>query len=404
MLDFIPPKLNTTVIQVAKAIMPLINHLYLKGLTLDVDAESIARLKTTDGHPTVLVPNHAARADPAVMFLLSKQLSQQYYYMTARETFDKGKFGGLCSFLLPRFGAYSIVRGTADRNAFRMTRELLSGGNASLVIFAEGEISRQNDTVMRFERGIVQLCFWALDDMVKAEVNKPLYVVPIGIKYHYPQDMWDDIDAALTELEEKILPPADRTPIERYERLRRIGVVIFKTLATEYQYKVDETVPLDMHIQKLKEQILSHAEKIMGIHSEADVLTRVRSLKNIVDAEVYKDIEQMTAYERKIHEELLQKFQRFYPDLERLINFIAITDGYVAEEQSPERFLDVIIRLEREVFGTSKMRGPRVASVRIGEPKNLRECYDTYKAEKRETVEQITLELETTVRTLVKGA
>ena len=370
---------------------------------LDIDMESIARLKTTDGHPTVLAPNHAARADPAIMFFLSKELSQQYYYMTARETFGKGRFGGLQSFLLQRFGAYSIVRGTADRNAFRVTRELLSGGDASLVIFAEGEISRQNDTVMRFERGIVQLCFWALDDMVKAEANKPLYVVPIGIKYHYPQDMWDDIDAALTKLEDHILPPAGRTPIGRYERLRRIGVAIFKTLATEYQYKVDETVALDIHIQRLKEQILSHAEKIMGIRSEADVLTRVRSLKNIVDAEVYKDIEQMTAYERKIHEELLQKFQRFYPDLERLINFISMTDGYVAEEQSPERFLDVIIRLEREVFGTSKMRGPRVASVRVGEPKNLRTCYDTYKAEKRETVEQITLELETTVQTLVKG-
>ena len=403
MLDFKPPKLNTTVIQVAKAIMPLANRLFLKGLTLDVDSESIARLKMIDGHPTVLAPNHAARADPAVTFLLSKQVSQQYYYMTARETFDKGKFGGLRSFLLQRFGAFSIVRGTADRNAFRTTRELLSEGSWPLVIFAEGEISRQNDTVMRFERGIIQLCFWALDDMAKAAIDKPLYVVPMGIKYHYPQDMWNDIDSALTELEKKILPPADRTPIERYERLRRIGIAIFKTLATEYQYKVDETVPLDVHIQKLKEQILSHAEKIMGIHSEADVLTRVRTLKNLVDAEVYKDIEQMTEYEQKIHEELLQKFQRFYPDLERLINFIAISDGYVAEERSPERFLDVIVRLEREVFGTSKMRGPRVASVRVGKPKNLRECYDTYKTQKRETVEQITLELETTVQALVKG-
>ena len=403
MLDFKPPKLNTTAIQVAKAIMPLVNRLFLKGLTLDVDAESTARLKMTDGHPTVLVPNHAARADPAVMFLLSKQFSQQYYYMTARETFDKGKFGGLRSFLLQRFGAYSIVRGAADRSAFRTTRELLAEGDSPLVIFAEGEISRQNDTVMRFERGIIQLCFWALDDMAKAEINKPLYVVPMGIKYHYPQDMWDDIDTALTELEKHILPAADRTQLQRYERLRRIGVAIFKTLAVEYQYKVDETVPLDVHIQRLKEQILSHAEKIMGIHSEADVLTRVRTLKNLVDAEVYRDIEQMTEYERKIHEELLQKFQQFYPDLERLINFIAISDGYVAEEQSPERFLEVIIRLEREVFGTSKMRGPRVASVRAGEPINLRECYDTYKAEKRETVERITLELETVVQTLVKG-
>ena len=403
MLDFKPPKPNTTVIRVAKALMPLLNRLCLKGLTLDIDAESIARLKTTVGHPTVLAPNHAARADPAVMFFLSKRLSQQYYYMSARESYGKGKFSGLRGFLMQRFGAYSIVRGTADRNAFRTTRELLSERNASLVIFAEGEISRQNDTVMRFERGIVQLCFWALDDMVKAESSKPLYVVPIGIKYQYPQDMWDDVDAALTELERNILPPQERTPIERYERLRRIGVAIFKTLAAEYQYKVDETLPLDVHIQKMKEQILSHAEQIMGIHSDADVLTRVRALKNLVDAEVYKDIEQMTAYERKIHEELLQKFQRFYPDLERLINFIAISDGYVAEERSPERFLEVIVRLEREVFGTSKIRGPRVASVRVGEPKNLRDCYDTYKAQKRETVEQITLGLETTVRTLVTG-
>ena len=223
MLDFKSPKPNTLVIQASKAIMPLINRFCLKGLTLDIDAESVANLKMTAGHPTVLAPNHAARADPAVMFFLSKRLSQQYYYMTARETFDKGKFGSLRSFLLQRLGAFSIVRGTADRQAFRTTRELLSEGSASLVIFAEGEISRQNDTVMRFERGTTQLCFWALDDMAKVGIDKPLYVVPIGIKYRYPSDMWDDIDAALTELEENILPPAERTPIERYKRLRRIG-------------------------------------------------------------------------------------------------------------------------------------------------------------------------------------
>jgi len=401
MLDFKPPKPNTTAIRVAKALMPLISRLYLNGLTLAVDTESITRLKTTDGHPTVLAPNHAAHADPAVMFLLSKRLSQQYYYMTARETFDQGKFKGLCSLLLQWFGAYSIVRGTADRNAFRTTREILTKGDAPIVIFGEGEISRQNDTVMRFERGVTQLCFWALDDMQKAGISKPLYIVPIGIKYHYPQDMWTAIDAALTRLEHAILPPVERTSIERYERLRRIGIAVLRTLAAEYQYKIDETVPLDVHIQKLKEQILSHAEQIMGIHTEADVLTRVRALKNLVDAEVYKDVEQMTAYEQKIHEELLHKFQQFYPDLERLINFIAISDGYVAKAPSQERFLEVIIRLEREVFGTAKMRGPRVASLRVGDPKNLRDCYDTYKAQKRETVEQITLELETAVQTLV---
>ena len=106
--------------------------------------------------------------------------------------------------------------------------------------------------------------------------------------------------------------------------------------------------------KELKDAILSHAEGIMGIHTEADILTRTRALKNIVDAEIYKDVEQMTEYEQKIHGEQLQKFQQFYPDLERLINFISISDGYVAEEPSPERFLDVILRLEREVFDSDQ--------------------------------------------------
>ncbi len=403
MLDFKPPEPGTATIQLLRALMPLVNRWYLKGLTLDVDAESIARLKAIRGHSAVLAPNHPAHEDPAVLFLLSKELSQPFYYMAAREVFDKGRFGAVRCKLLQRVGVYSVVRGTVDRDAFRTTRKLLSEGDWPIVIFGEGEISRQNDTVMRFERGIVQMCFWALDDMEKAEVGKPLHVVPVGIKYRYPRDMWNSVDAALARLERHILPPAERTPVERYDRLRRIGVAIFRTLAAEYQYEMDEAVSLEVHIERLKDAILARAEGIMGIQTEADILTRTRALKNMVDASVYRDLEQMTEYERKIHEEQLQKFQQFYPDLERLINFISITDGYVAEEPSQERFLDVILRLEREVFGSSELRGPRVASVRVGEPKNLRECHDAYRARKRETVEQVTREVETSVQNLVGG-
>ena len=403
MLDFKPPKPNLTTIKVASAFMPIYNRLRLKGLTLDIDQESITKLKSTQGHSTLIAPNHAASADPIVMFLLSKHLSQPFYYMAARETYGKGMFSGVRGFLMQRLGVYSIVRGTVDRNAFRTTRQLLSDGKSPLVIFGEGEISRQNDTVMRFERGIIQFCFWAIDDIKKGDNDKPLYVVPLGIKYRYTQDMWNVIDSALTELERSILPSSARTPVERYQRLRRIGIAVLSTLADEYQYKADPAASLNEQIQGLKEQILSHAEKIMGIHSENDVLTRVRALKNIVDAEVYREIDQMTEYERKIHEEQLQKFQLFYPDLNRLINFIAISDGYVAEEHSPERYLEVIFRLEREVFGSAKMRGPRVASIRAGEPKNLLEHYDNYKTQRKETVEKITTELETEVQNLVTG-
>ena len=267
MLDFKPPEPSTAAIQFLRTLMPLVNRWYLKGLRLDVDAESIARLQAIRGHSAVLAPNHPAHEDPAVMFLLSKRLSQPFYYMAAREVFDKGRFGAVRCKLLQRVGVYSVVRGTVDRDAFRTTRKLLSEGGWPIVIFGEGEISRQNDTVMRFERGIVQICFWALDDMVKAEVDKPLHVVPVGIKYQYQRDMWDSIDAALGRLERHILPPAERTPAERYDRLRRIGAAVFRTLASEYQYEIDESVSLDVHIENLKDAILSRAE---GIHGNPD--------------------------------------------------------------------------------------------------------------------------------------
>ena len=143
----------------------------------------------------------------------------------------------------------------------------------------------------------------------------------------------------------------------------------------------------------------------MGITPQTGVLlrTRIRSLKNLIDAEIYRETEELSAYERQIHEQRLEKFQEFYPDLNRLINFIAIYDGYVGETQSPERFLEVITRIEREVFGDSKPRGPRIAFMRFGTPKNLLDRYEAYKQDKKGTVQAVTLALETEVQALISG-
>ena len=141
----------------------------------------------------------------------------------------------------------------------------------------------------------------------------------------------------------------------------------------------------------------------MGVTPQTNVHSRVRirALKNLIDAEIYRETEEISAYERQIHEQRLEKFQEFYPDLNRLINFIAIYDGYVGETQSPERFLEVITRIEREVFGDSKPMGPRIALMRLGTPKNLLDHYETYKQDKKQTVLDITLELETEVQALI---
>ena len=399
MLDFKPPKPNSLFIRVTQWLMPLVLRGPLKITKLVIDPESLEQLREIADYPTVLVPNHADYADASIMFTLSKRLGNRFHYMCARETFK----GRIRSFFMQRLGVYSVTRGSIDREAFRTTRSLLTEGKHPLVIFAEGEISRQNDTVLPFESGVVQLCFWGLDDMTKADAIKPLYVVPIGIKYIYEEEMWDEIEEALTRLEREILPQGSPTAEDLYGRLRSIGATIVSTLEREYKLRTSEDRSLNERIEQLREHILSQMEEFMGAMPQTTVpsRTRVRSLKNLIDAEIYRETEELSAYERQIHEQRLEKFQEFYPDLNRLFNFIAIYDGYVGETQSPERFLEVITRIEREVFGDSKPRGPRIAFMRFGTPKNLLERYQTYKQNKKQTVQDITLELETEVQALI---
>ncbi len=399
MLDFKPPKPNSLFIRAAQWLVPFVLRGPMKISKFVIDPESLEQLREIANHPMVLVPNHADYADASIMFALSKRIGGQFCYMCARETFK----GQVRSFFMQRLGTYSVVRASVDREAFRTTRRLLAEGKHPLVIFAEGEISRQNDTVLPFESGVVQLCFWALADMEKADAVKPLYIVPIGIKYIYDQEMWDEIEDALARLERKILPQGSPAAEDLYGRLRQIGAAIVSTLEREYKLRADKNRSLNERIEALREHILLQMEEFMGVTPQTTTLprTRVRALKNLIDAEVYRETDEISAYEKQIHEQRLEKFQEFYPDLNRLFNFIAIYDGYVGETRSPERFLEVITRLEREVFGVSKPRGPRIVFMRFGAPKNLLDLYETYKQQKKQTVQDITLELETEVQALI---
>ena len=55
------------------------------------------------------------------------------------------------------------------------------------------------------------------------------------------------------------------------------------------------------------------------------------------------------------------------------------------------------------MFGKTKSKGLRAAKVRVGEPVNLLDLYETYKADKKTTVIDVTKKLENTVQKIVNG-
>ena len=75
----------------------------------------------------------------------------------------------------------------------------------------------------------------------------------------------------------------------------------------------------------------------------------------------------------------------------RVLNFDAIYDGYVAAKLTPERFLDTLIRLERDVFNIDKPqpKGYRQAVLSVAQPMNLKDWFADYQQNRTTTVNTV---------------
>jgi len=83
----------------------------------------------------LLVSNHVSMRDP--VFVGAAALPRKTYFMAKSELFRVRPFG----WLIRGLGAFPVVRGGADREAFRRARDLLAAGEC-VVMFPEGTRSR----------------------------------------------------------------------------------------------------------------------------------------------------------------------------------------------------------------------------------------------------------------------
>ena len=398
---FCPPRLNRFVAWGVKLYVKSLIRRQLKVVQIDIADEDLATLRALRGKRCLLMPSHSGGFEPYIIMYLSRLLRDDYYYLAAMEAFQRNRVIG---WIMQRIGAYSIIRGTADRPSFQMTRRILAEGKRWLVIFAEGQTVWQNDTVIPFQEGVVQLAFKGYEDAVKADEGASLMCVPIAIKYLFLQNMDAEIEASLARLEAHLFDKGADVPAERYARLRRIAEAVLIANEKKHGMAPDEGVALDDRIQRMKERIVRDVEAQLEITPRADqlLLDRIRGCFNEVDR-IVSEAPDATAYERKLLAEQQAAVQDLYEDLWRVLQFVAIYDGYVGERQTPERFMDVLCLLEMEVFKTRRIWGPRRAVVKVGAPVDLRDYSAAYQADKRATVRTVCNTLESTVRTMLES-
>jgi 1-acyl-sn-glycerol-3-phosphate acyltransferase len=296
-------------------------------------------------------------------------------------------------------GAYSLIRGVPDRESFMMTKKLLIEGLRPLVIFIEGEISNQNDLLMPFESGVIQLAFKAQE-----EISDSVKLLPIALKYTYEEGVEKEIKRAIIALEQAT--NIKSTSEDLIERIRNIGEKVLQIQEKRFSLSPSKELTLTERIKIVKEKILDAMEDFLGIreHSPSEFLDRIRKVRNHMDklAHSYNKPDELSFYEERIIEHLRKTYAEFYDELDRLVNFLIFDGDYLTKKATPERFVEIIKRLEREIYGHPKFSHPRTAQVRLGEVIDLKDHLETYLSNKKAIVKSITNQLELTISNLLK--
>ena len=373
-VKFLPPKQNALLTRLLQSIAAVVMY-FVYQIKLEVSDRDIALLKQIDDKRVVYLPNHSNLDDGLVMFLFSARLGQLFNYIVAYEAF-KGAIG----WLMQRVGAYSIRRGLGDRYSVMKTLEILQQPKCKLVIFPEGGCSYQNDTVIPFRTGGIELAFKAMSKLVKQENTVPdLYFVPVSIQYLYPGKTDWRIEQSLSELEQAL----SIQPIHQdfYRRLRAIADRVLTNIETEYNIEPQTALDWNQRITQLKQHLLDYCETNLQLNTPSQLPNRER---------VYKIQSVLADMEESDPNDAID-LQHLRLTTVRLLNFDAIYDGYVAQKPTPERFFATLDRLEREVFNLDrpKSKGLRIAKIQIDKPIDAAKYWQQERVE-RETIEGLT--------------
>lgn len=382
--SFYPPQLNPPLVSLLQTIAPSLVYL-VHRLDLIVSTEPSVQFDRLQEKPCLLLCNHPTFDDPVAVFLFSAYWKQSFYYMTAYEQFLswKGRF-------FQQLGAYSVQRGLADRDSIAQTLELLMRHDCKLVIFPEGGCSFQNDTVMPFRPGAVQIGLQAMARCVKQGKSVPdLHVVPISLKYRYTGRMTPVIEKTLVGLEQALGISANG---DHYQRLRAVAQQILSQFEREYELVVPPTADWNQRIVSLKTEVLQHCERTLKLTSVPGEPNRERvyRIRHAIDRQ----------QNVSLRDGQQTDWQTLSRSVMRVLNFDASYDGYVAEKPTPERFLDTLVRFEREVFGIDKPRpkAHRQAFLRVGQPVNLQDYFEAYRSDRTTTVTHLVEQLQQTVQ------
>jgi hypothetical protein len=191
-------------------------------------------------------------------------------------------------------------------------------------------------------------------------------------------------------------PPPGTT----YARLRRIGDAVLSAAERAYELPRGDADDLNPRIDAVRSKIVERVADALHVDSDSlggSLPDKMRALINRLSGVTPEGSPAESAYQQRLLDEEAERARPLIRDLQRLANWVAVRDGYVAENPTQERIVDTLWRLESEVLGRRMIRGRRECCVGLPQAFDLRSYREAYRSERRETLQTVTSRVETAI-------
>ncbi|WP_242041907.1 1-acyl-sn-glycerol-3-phosphate acyltransferase [Alkalinema sp. FACHB-956] len=400
----------------------------------------------------LIAARHPEVDDPlSYLFVLSRtipQVAQQrgiplQQPIHAHFLYDRGMTiwaGNWLGWFFARIGGIPIHRGKSlDLKGLKAAREVLLNGQFPLAVAPEGATNGHSHIVSPLEPGVAQLGFWCVEDLVKADRPEQVWILPIGIQYHYASPPWRKLDDVISQLEQDTglsqLPfsiPALNSPEQQiYQRLLRLGEHLIAQMEKFYQQfyhlsialetnqdcKLDKSHQVDDHqhqqahlitrLQTLLDIALTIAEQHFGLPSEGNIIQRCRRLEEagwkIIYREDITNLQTLDPFSRGLADWAATEAQLALRHMRLVESFVAVTQPYLQTQLTVEQLaeltlilFDFVARIKGDKIPQRPQLGWRQTQVTIGQPISVSDRWPLYnrdRASAKQAVQDLTADL-----------
>jgi len=440
-LEFIAPKFNRWVYNVVKAFLPTWRKFQtpianLQGVNLD----TLVNFYDQFQHNKIrflIAFRHPSTHDPftiaELMWYLVPQMAKQQQIklrtpIHSHFIYDRGIplwAGATIGWLFSRLGGVPLHRGKLDRLGLKTARELFVNGQFPIAASPEGCTNGHNEIISPLEPGIALMGFWCVEDLHKANRNEQVWILPLGIKYHYHEENWSAIATLLTEMERDCgitnlnvdsSLPANATTL--YPRLIGVAHRLLGLMETFYQrfyhqqLSTHENNELSERLPAILDVALNVAENYFNIQPKGSLTDRCRRLEQAGWDWIYRedisDVDKLCSIERSLADRIAEEASFRMWHMRLVESFVAVTGNYIRENPSFNRFAETTLlvwatmnRMKGHQNTKLPHLGKQTAQITVGTPIGVSQRWEAYQSNRRGAVTGLTTDLHMSLEQLI---